>query len=210
MKRILCSRRTFLVGATLILAGGISHASQQVSNFGQTSSGSTSFNNNDWIATSFTTDNQTYTLNSVTLSLNVPIGPETITPMIFADGSGAPTGLSLETFSSTISSGIQTFLSTGLALAPNTTYWVATQATGTGVAGWFSTSSPNQIGNWTIGDGGRRSLDGGSTWGTASPVGFLTIDATPVPEPATAQLALLGLIMAGFVIRRARSAAATR
>lgn len=178
----------------ILSSSGFSHAGQVVSNLGEAGSGSVNFSGNNWLGASFTTDNLEYTLNNVTLSLDSPLANNvTVTLRIFADGSGAPTGSALETFTPlTFSSGgNKTFNSTGLDLAANSTYWLTVSGTGT-IPVWFATASPNQTGNWTIGDNGRGSSDAGATWPTTSPnIGKFSIDASPVPEPTPSALILL-------------------
>ena len=154
-----------------------------------------------WLANSFTTDNQTYTLNSVTMSL--AIGGPTLTkaaPKIYSDSSGVP-GSSLENYASQdiLIDGDFTFTSAGLTLAPNTTYWLVLQHVGFSIGvQWPSTFSDNQTGSWTIGDTMRESIDSGSTWpNTYSWTGRFSVDATvaPVPEPQEYLLAMgVGLI----------------
>lgn len=192
---------------TLLLSSGFGRAGQVVSNLGESSSGSMTFSGNNWLAASFTTDNLEYTLNSVTLSLDSPLSSSvTVTLRIFADGSGAPTGSALETFTPVTfsSGGNKTFSSTGLDLNANSTYWLAASGTGS-IPVWFATTSTVQTGNWTIGDNGLTSNNGGGNWTTSPNIGKFSIDASPVPEPAPAALMLLA--MGCFAVFRFRKIA---
>jgi hypothetical protein len=202
-------RTTFAAVATAALVATTSaHAGIVVSNVDEYSEqdvfnqAGAWFSDTVWLATSFTTDAEAYTLTtiSVTLGQQAVAGP--VVPRIFLDDSGGPSGNALETFGSqTIDSlqGVYTFTSTGLPLDPNTTYWLALQAQGSpdDIFFWFATASTNQSGVWTIGNDMIESTNSGSTWPTSNAfVGLLSISATPVPEPSPLVLTLAGLVCA--------------
>lgn len=184
-----------------LLSTGISHAATVVSNLQEPPTSSTVFFNSTWLASSFTTDNQSYNLNSATLALDAPIGPAGVTIQVYADAAGLP-GSSLGSLGtqSISSSGDKTFTSSGLSLSPNTSYWLVASADNLAV--WFGTTSTAQTGSWSIGDVGQTSNDSGTTWPTSSVVGRFSIDATAVPEPGT--VALSALLLGGLAARRRR------
>ena len=186
MKKTHTVRLILFVIATFLLFGNPGHAATVTSNLGDPGSASQNFSSSLQLGSSFTTDNSSYTLNSVTLSLDSPLSSSvTVTLSLFADASGAPTGSALETFTPlTFSSGgNKTFNSTTLTLAPDTTYWLTVSGSGT-VPVWFATASPAQTGNWSIGDNDLQSNDGGTSWSTSPNIGMFSVDASPVPEPA--------------------------
>ena len=195
-----------LVVSALLLAACSSHA-QIVSNLGEATSTFPIISTAAWRATSFTTDGLNYTLNSVTLSLlsaDIPAG--NVTPHIFADASGVPSGSALETFGSQTIGASVTFTSTGLSLSANTTYWLVLQATGLN-SYWKATSSQNQTstGSWTIGNNMLRSTDSGATWPTTDTfIGKFSVQATPVPEPEH-YAAFTALLLGGFAAWRRRA-----
>jgi len=207
MKKTHILRLVLSFTATLLVSGNLGRAATETSNLGETGNGSQNFSGNVQLASSFTTDNLNYTLNSLTLSLDSPLANNvTVTLSLFADASGAPTGSALETFTPlTFSSGgDKTFNSTGLGLTPDTTYWLTASGSGS-VPVWFATASTAQTGSWSIGDNGLQSTDGGTTWSSSANIGQFSVDASPVPEPAP--LALVSLAAACYVVWRRRKAA---
>jgi hypothetical protein len=191
------NRTTFVAVAAALLATAAAHAGIVVSNLDEASDMFPSFSGNVWRATSFTTDAQAYTLDTITARL-APQGifPAVAVPRLFLDASGVPSGAALETFASQgiTTSGEYTFISTGLLLDPNTTYWLAFQGQDPGQTTWAATNSITQSGIWMIGDVMLRSSDSGSTWTqTDTFVGKFSIAATPVPEPSPLVLTLAGL-----------------
>ena len=121
-------------------------------------------------AGSFLTSSGVYTLNSVTLPIQVNSELGDTTGLRFrADNSGMP-GALLEGLGSQFAPQGQTILtynSIGCLLAANTTYWLTLGETGSGGGqGWngtFSTAESSPVG-WTIGNQGMNSSDGGASW----------------------------------------------
>ncbi|MBL9168085.1 MAG: PEP-CTERM sorting domain-containing protein [Verrucomicrobiales bacterium] len=204
MSSALSSLFKITLGGLALLSVSSNQAATVVSNLGEAGSASANFSSTTWLAISFTTDNQSYTLDSFVVPLDAVGGGVTVTPRIFADSGGVPSGSSLETFASqTFSSGgYKAFTSSGLSLSPSTTYWLTLEGGGA-IPVWFATASTAQTGSWLIGDLGRRSSDSGSSWGTTTVnIGFVSMDATVVPEPAP--LVVLALGAAGLALRRLR------
>lgn len=206
MKKTHTLRLILSLTATLLAFGNFSYAATETSNLGETGSASQNFSSTFQLASSFTTDNSAYSLNSLTLSLDSPLANNvTVTLRLFADASGAPSGSALETLApQTFSSGgNKTFNSTGLALAPDTTYWLTVSGTGS-IPVWFETASTAQTGNWSIGDNGLQSTDSGNSWSSSANIGKFSVDASPVPEPAP--IALLSLSAGCLVMWQRRKA----
>jgi len=206
MKKIQSLQAALFVCAITSVSTQSSRAAEVVSNLGQTSDSTPFVTQSTWRATSFTTDGLGYTLDSVRFLLSPVEIPETVTPKIFADGSGIPSGSALETFSAQLVNAdtSYTFTSAGLSLSPNTTYWLTLQSGSTEPVGWWSTASASQTGSWTIGDAMKTSLNSGSTWPTTeSFTGQFSVMATPVPEPKNL-MPFAGLVMGGYTLWRCR------
>jgi hypothetical protein len=195
------------VVVALSLTAEVGRTAEVVSNLSEPGSGSLIASPTFWLGSSFTTDNQSYILNSLTLSVDAVLGPVSITLSIFEDQLGNPSGSALESIANVAvsSAGNQTFTSTGLSLSANTTYWVvfAEANNDPNIPVWFATSSANQSGSWAIGDSGRQSNNSGSSWSSSVNLGKFSVDASPVPEPGVAVLSLLGLALVVFRRRNA-------
>lgn len=152
-----------------------------------------------WNAARFRTDANTYTLNTVTLALELnSFGSATL----YSDQSGAP-GVALAALPSSGQSCVQqiclaTHAGNGATLSPNTNYWIVYSMAG----GWAFTLS-------NAGDGPgfqaiwARTSNAGSTWTVSNGAPLLMSVTADIPEPkATAifLLALTGLVL----IRRPR------
>ena len=207
----------FLLGVVLI--GGTSSKANPigtetwVSNLTESVTGTSGFTSTGWCTSSFITDGASYVLNSATMRVSSQSVPVTIEALLCDDSAGQP-GLIVETLiGNPIVNSIWdgsldtttfediTVLSSGITLAPNTTYWlVATATSGAGV--WVSTNTVNSMspGLWSITGEHSVSFDSGGTWSAGTPghPNQFSIEATIVPEPGT--LLLLGL--GGMMLRR--------
>ena len=169
----------------LIVARHEDSGNTLVSNLGQTAAGDgggivgSSQGNLYEIATSFTTGNNPhgYHPTSVQLYMNKPVGGDTPTPRISirGDNAGLPGETALYTLNTstriTTSHQLITFTtSDGVALQPNTKYWLYINATG-GTATAQETASDDEDTesnvNWQIGDD-RVFRENGGTWTTAT------------------------------------------
>ena len=127
------------------------------------------------IGSSFTTDNNNYTLNSVTASLEESTeGSFSIN--LHIDNSGEPGTIiqQLNTTEDILPSGFNNYLfipSSSVNLDANTTYWLSSSIVNPGFYTWGGTTSPNQTspGAWIIGDDSIVSFDGGSSWNLSVP-----------------------------------------
>ena len=146
-----------------------------------------------WNAQSFSTDSSPYFLNNITLNLqsdtpgsvaaldlysNTSTGPTGIAPLVKLGTLTSPSSYPT-TFTNTA------FSSSGINLAPNTTYWAVLHAT-SGQLEWAYTDSSTGSGAgfqtiWT------NSSDGGKTWNSsiADQPSLIQVSATEVPEPST-------------------------
>jgi hypothetical protein len=204
----------------VVLALPSAHASVVVSNLGeQYQVGITSDGAHFAAAGSFTTSAAgTYKLNSVSLPIQVnsPSG-DTTELRLRANNAGAP-GTLLESLGSLFAPQGQTSLTYNSSihslLSPNTTYWLTLGETGSGGGqnwdGTFSNNETSPIG-WTIGDEALDSANGGVTWGpvnTPPPneTPKFAVDASLVPEPSTALLAIAAVGTALLLVRNRRTA----
>lgn len=152
-----------------------------------TANGHTPADGSSWLANQFLTDAQSYTLDSVVMSLYQAPQNGTVQLDLYSDNSGVP-GSSLGTFNApgSFAAGNNTFTASGLwNLAANSTFWIVLKGIGTGSAAWnytFGTVSGDGAADVTI-----RSLNSGSSWdpsATGQPF-MMQVNATPasnVPE----------------------------
>jgi hypothetical protein len=186
------------------------------SNLGQTSSGSASVGSDSWLAGSFETGTNAdgYLLDSVELALADASGsPSNFTVMVYNLRSiaGVTPGSSLGTLNGSldpVTAGVYTYSpASSLTLLPNTMYFIVTTA-GTAVANgayeWSFTSTAinGGSGGWV----GTANLQSSSTgvfpyWQQLpGEYAQFAIYATPIPEPSTLGLLVLG----GFLLVRCR------
>ena len=144
----------------------------QVSNVGQTRSGSLGLDTHEGAQAFTTGDNSAgYTVTSVGLDLSLG-ADHTInfTVGIWNSNSNLP-GSSLGTLTQPASliSGVNEFTTSGITLAANTTYWVVVDSNGGGSAQWEGTAADSEdstASGWSIADESYdRPYDGG-TWGS--------------------------------------------
>jgi hypothetical protein len=164
------------------------------------------------VAAPFTTDNATYSLNSVILLLSAADNSSPLTVSIYSAGTSEPGSL-LETLSganpATPGYSYFSFSSTGLTLTPNTTYYIVAATSGLGYYTWSGSTSSiveNTPGaTWSIHHATYLGYPGASEL----ELGIsrqLSITATAVPEPG-AFATLAGLVALGFAAwRRCRCA----
>ena len=146
-------------------------------------------------ALGFTTDSFSYTLDSVTVNLQLN-SVEGIRLGLYADSGGSP-GTSLGDLGSPGGLGSQanyTFSGGGLPLAASTSYWLVMEPGSTGASAvsalWYTGTSGS----------GFKTSSAVDTWGPWSPSGgsppSAYVQASAVPEPAVSALAA-GVIMLG-------------
>lgn len=151
----------------------------------------------EWVGTSqlkqgvaFTTDNNLYNVDSVVLDLSHILGNvNDLIVSLHSDAGGMPGG-SLGTFSNpaSIGQGPALFTATGIVLAPDTTYWVVGEPSGSATVDfewWYSlTPSP-----W-VASGFDSNANAWNPWTAYTDnTPSLVVYATPVPEPSTLLLA---------------------
>ena len=155
-------------------------------------------------AVAFTTDANTYNLDSVQLVMSRLLGNASdLTLSLCSDAGGMPDS-SLDTFSNpaVISQGSAIFTTTGFTLAPDTTYWIVAEPNDSGMSefDWWNSLAP--------GYSGSSQFDSNSNaWGQWSAVPAdnspsLVVYGTPVPEPSALALFGFGAIAFGFLLRR--------
>jgi hypothetical protein len=153
-------------------------------------------------AGSFTTSAAgTYKLNSVSISMQVNNTAGDTTGLRLRANSGGVPGALIEDLGSKLAplgQSLQIYNSTGSILSPNTTYWLTLGETGSGGGqqwnGTESTAETSPI-SWTIGDQTFDMAIGSGIWnqvnfGTPNSAPLFAVDASPVPEPSAAWLAI--------------------
>lgn len=162
-----------------------------------------------WATQSFTTDGQTYHLDSIDAVLGNLLGAPDIVAELRADTDGSSPGTLITTLSTsgTISGGLPAsvaFLpSVTTELAASTTYWLVFGALGAGSYAWEYAegngfSGPGSIGNYNY------SSDQGVAWtflGSDNPF-KIAVNASPVPVPGVALL--FGAALGGLLGLRGR------
>ena len=182
----------------------------------------------EWVAQSFTTNNQAWTIASATLSfITASDSSGNLFIDVYSNGTNSP-GTSLGPLSGSsnpAATGEYTYTSTGINLDPSTTYWlVAGVSSGSGYYHWIydasETTPPPSLGVWSIPSINTYadSVDGGSSWEVWNLEPFLfSVEATAagppiVPEidPATGSgaISLVAGVLAMIEQRRRRGVAA--
>jgi hypothetical protein len=177
-------------------------AMTQVSNLSEVQNNTWIIKNSQYIGSSFTTDSNSYTLNSVTARFD-EFAEANLYLNIFSDNSGIPGTLigQLSPTQNIIPGNINNYVFTPnspVTLAANTNYWLTGESSGD--YSWGSTSSFNQTGAWTIGNGIVYSFNQGSSWTSspgATPTQF-SIDATSTSAAVPFEFSpTMGLLLVG-------------
>lgn len=186
-----------LVSALIMQADTIS------SNLSNVTAGTEAASGNTWLTASFGTGSSDSSLSSLTLLLSNPATGvaevDLYSNSLLQPGSLVGTLTSPGSYSTSLSN--TTFSSSGLALSPNSTYWIVLKAlSGEFDWAWTTDSSGSGVGfqgTWGI------STDAGSNWFTYAvyPTQFsvTTTAAAAVPEPSTGWLAVDGLLIGTWV-----------
>jgi hypothetical protein len=141
-------------------------------------------------------------LNSIQLQLGTPIGMPSGFSLGIYDGNVSTPGNLLQSLVGTepTGSGVFTFQSSGLALQPNSAYFiVATASTplASGAFQWDVTSWVDQAHVFDFGAGGLlfESVDG-HAWAYSRPNNFMfAVNATTIPEPSAMAFVGLGSLL---------------
>ena len=159
-----------------------------------------------WAAQSFATGASGEILSAIEVLVGQRDGDPAIVAELHADSASGP-GALLSGFSvPLLPTGTPQVLTLtpniAWALAPDTSYWLVMGTTGAGSFGWAYAE-----GNVTSGPGSLASYgysqDQGASWnsfGSDNPY-QMQVDVSAVPEPATAQALLLGLLCVGGLMR---------
>jgi hypothetical protein len=204
-------RKSVLNGFVAVLLGllgaqiGQAQGTLQVSNLGQTPTGSATIGSDSWIAQDFGTlvnAPSTYTLNSIQLLMNPALGnPSGFSVSIYSslnpvDNLGSLSG------SNPSAGGIYTYTSSGITLSAGVDYFVVVTAAAPVALGsydWSASSGLTENGTLYIDDAYFSSSDGSSWMGHGRQNVFqMAIFATAAPEPGTLGLLALGGMLIGL------------
>ncbi len=166
----------------------------------------------DWLADSFTTDAQSYTLNNVKLDMDATTGGGNFVVSIFDDNTGEPGSLltngTLSGETNPNLDQVYTYITTAaFNLAANTTYWVvAAETLNTNFFFWSATFDTTESGDGAIGDVGKFSSNQGVSWNDNTILQRFSVDVTAVPEPSD-YAAIFGIcaIVITFYLRRRKN-----
>jgi hypothetical protein len=166
-----------------------------LSNLNVTETDANDVSTSPWIAQSFVTNNQSWALTSATLFFKAYNTSGNLFVDLYSNATNVPGSLlgTLSGSDNPESEGQYTYTSTGISLAPSTTYWlVAGVSSGVGSYGWFYdySGSITSTGVWSIPSTNTYAVttDGGSNWDSYPGLPLLLrIEATatspsPVPE----------------------------
>lgn len=200
--------RRFFAFVTLMILATEGGAQVTTSNLGSGVSWFYEVKTDNWVGQAFTTDANSYTLDSVTLQLGTPTATGgNFSVSIFSNNSNNPGGL-LETLSGSASpdgASAYTFTSSGLTLTANNTYHViASVTTGTANYSWQNTDTTTESGPWVFPNYITLSTNQGGNWAQAGTQLLMSVSATPIPEPSTYAV-LCGALALGVVAWRRRS-----
>lgn len=201
-----------LVCLSFIGSAGTGYSEIVLSNpFGQVSTGNSTVSGSNYFATGFTTgtDANFLSLQSVNLSLATSGTTASATPVIqLFSGTAKPTALvgsfsSVAVTVSTPTSFAFDYLGSA-SLLPSTNYWVVLSASVGQAFGWYTTdetpSEQNSSGYAFI--AGQKSSNAGSSWSSNPLASVGAVSITAVPEPSSIVLAGLGVLAAGYQLRR--------
>ena len=164
----------------------------QVSNVGQTRSGSLGLDTHEGAQAFTTGDNSAgYTVTSVGLDLSSG-ADHTInfTVGIWTNSNSNLPGSSLVTLTQPASliSGVNEFTTSGITLAANTTYWVVVDSDGGGSTQWEGTASDDEdsitpASGWSIADESYDRAYDGDTWGSYTDPFKFRVTGTAIGSP---------------------------
>lgn len=172
-----------------------------VSNLGQTQTGSASIGSDSWLAQSFITGTNSagYYLNSAQLLMGPASGSAGGFVVSLYSPLGNDPGSSLGSLggSDPTAGGLFAYTTSGIMLSPSALYYVVVTAatpTAIGAYNWGATFGPSsRSGDGWIIPGNYSGSSDGSSWQSSRQYTFqMAIYATPVPEPSTFALLLVG------------------
>lgn len=209
LSKVLLSGKRFLQRAggpasALLLAGGMTVKADIISsNLSNATAGTEVASGDTWLTASFGTGTSSDTLSSVTLLLSHPISGvaevDLYSTNLLEPGSLVATLTSPATYASSLSN--STFLSSGVTLSANSTYWIVLKAL-SGEFDWGWTADNSGTGTGFQGTWGL-STDTGSTWYTYAVYPTqLSVITTATPEPSTGWLGVAGLLVGAMVLYR--------
>ncbi len=175
------------------------HSAVLVSNLSGTDNASASPQSTFWLAQAFTTDDSSYTLESITIQGSNSSGGSQV--FIYSDNASLPSISlgSVSTASFGTSSGTYVLPVQGsVTLDASQTYWVVFAPNDVNFGLWArTTASGNLDGPGTIPDLQAFSTNGGASFTSTDITNYLKFEINAVPEPATAMVASLGLLLVG-------------
>lgn len=199
-----------LIALTLTFTLGINQAPAQLvafDNLGNPSADNSSANDSIWLAQQFTTNNQSYSLISVTLLMQRNSGSGEATVEIWSNSGGDP-GSQMYSFN-----GAGTYFPTltntsfiapaGGILAANSTYWLVLKGDAANEFGWSYSSIDSGSGfgfstEWRMGEVGKLDF-----WSGSNTQPFqMQLNVQAVPEPSSMVLLGMGMSAMGMAYRR--------
>lgn len=201
-----------LVCLSVIGSAGTGYSEIVLSNpFEQVGAINATVSGSNYFTTGFITgtDANFLSLQSVNLSLATSGTAASVSPVVqLFSGTGSPTTLlgsfSSQTVAVTIPTSFAFNYLGSASLLPSTNYWVVLSASAGQAFGWYTTdenpSAQNSSGYAFT--SGKRSTNAGSSWVNSSAAASGAVSITAVPEPSSIVLAGLGVLVAGYQLRR--------